>query len=221
MVVSFSCIIVCLDISLPQPSLTDNVLTARPRLLLTLLLLLPVVACCSDPGSEEELYYRKASNTTDNAKWIVKRGSSRLEGYHSHLHDVLTGNNYSSELAWALISIFNFRWNVKRAIDNAGHEDFGSFKLWDIEAINKLAAELGTPCPHPGFQMKIPQHTTESFGPRYMPPWTPAQWAGIQSDASAQHEPTTDTPPSAPPGAQRVILLTVEPLSVGYSISEI
>ena len=107
---------------------------------------------------------------------------------------MLSGNNYSSDLAWALTTIFNFRWNVKRAIDNAGQEDFGSFKLWDIQAINTLAAELGAPCPHPGFNVQIPGTTAEAFGPKYKPPWTPAELAGIAADASAQYDPKTNIP---------------------------
>jgi hypothetical protein len=38
------------------------------------------------------------------------RGSSQLEGYHSHLGDALPGTNYSSLLAGALLTFFNYRY---------------------------------------------------------------------------------------------------------------
>lgn len=142
----------------------------------------------TDPVPVEELYYNRNSNAADTAKWIAKRGSSKLEGYHSHLHDVLSGNNYSSELAWTLLTLFNFRWNVKRAVENGGQEDMGSFNLWNVEAINKLAAELDAPCPHPGFSMVLPKSTGEVFGPKYCPPWTPQQMANMKADCRQQDD---------------------------------
>lgn len=42
-------------------------------------------------------------------KYIAVRGTSQLEGYHKHLIDLLVGFNYSSLLAGALITMFNFR----------------------------------------------------------------------------------------------------------------
>lgn len=67
-------------------------------------------------------------------RWITVRGSSKLEGYHSHLHAVLgAGSNYSPELAHALITWFNFRWNIQRGIQNRGDTDFHSFRWWDLQ----------------------------------------------------------------------------------------
>jgi hypothetical protein len=42
-------------------------------------------------------------------KFVCKRGTSQLEGYHKHLAELLVGTNYSARLAGALITTRNFR----------------------------------------------------------------------------------------------------------------
>lgn len=42
-------------------------------------------------------------------KFVCKRGTSQLEGYHKHLADLLVGTNYSALLAGALITMRNYR----------------------------------------------------------------------------------------------------------------
>lgn len=42
-------------------------------------------------------------------RFVCKRGTSQLEGYHKHLIALLVGTNYSALLAGALITIRNYR----------------------------------------------------------------------------------------------------------------
>lgn len=63
------------------------------------------------------MYYGR-QRSDGSTEWITKRGSSKLEGYHAHLNAVLSGNNYSPELADCLIALFNLRWNIARGIEN-------------------------------------------------------------------------------------------------------
>jgi hypothetical protein len=42
-------------------------------------------------------------------RFICKRGTSQLEGYHKHLADLLVGTNYSAYLAGAMVLMRNYR----------------------------------------------------------------------------------------------------------------
>jgi hypothetical protein len=84
---------------------------------------------------------------------------------------MLSGNNYSAEMADVLLLFGNFRWNVKRAITNGGMDDYGCYDLWAIDSINRNMAKLGKPLPYPNWRMlKLPRGHTETFGCSYMPP---------------------------------------------------
>lgn len=41
------------------------------------------------------MHYDRTSNASDTNKYMKKRGTSKLEGYHPKLHAVFAGNNYS------------------------------------------------------------------------------------------------------------------------------
>jgi hypothetical protein len=129
----------------------------------------------TDPAEVGEMYYPKPGTTeavaAESGDWLSKRGTSKLEGYHSHLHAMLSGNNYSPEMADALLLFGNFRWNIKRGIDNRGKDNYGCFDLWQIDKINSNMARLGKPLPYPNWKMpKLPVGYTEKFGCRYVPP---------------------------------------------------
>ncbi len=115
------------------------------------------------------MHYNRSSNSSAGNKYIKKRGTSKLEGYHPKLHAVFSGNNYSGELAFVLVMLFNFGWNVARAIENCGEHDFGSIQLWRIEDINKRAEKLGLALPHYDISKDILPCTQERFCTQYDP----------------------------------------------------
>jgi hypothetical protein len=63
----------------------------------------------TDPLPVEKMYIKVEQSEGRMPKYIAIRGTSQLEGYHKHLIDLLVGYNYSSLLAGALITMFNFR----------------------------------------------------------------------------------------------------------------
>eukprot|EP00884_Botryococcus_braunii_P003082 jgi/Botrbrau1/12775/Bobra.0238s0013.1 len=69
----------------------------------------------SDP--EMDMYINVNRNAAGVPKLITVRGTSKLEAYHRHLHEVLDGANNSPEMANALILEFNFRWTMKAGIN--------------------------------------------------------------------------------------------------------
>lgn len=119
------------------------------------------------------MHYNRRGNDDSRKEYRTKRGTSKLEGYHAHLHDVLSGNNYSGELAHVLIMFFNFKWNIRRGVENLQWQDFISCDLWRLENINKAATSLGLPAPHLGLQqLQLVPSTQELFGTKYKPPET-------------------------------------------------
>jgi hypothetical protein len=119
-----------------------------------------------------------------------------LEGYHSHFNDFLSGNNYSCELAGALLLLNNFWWNVDRGIDNGKQHDYGCYSLWTIASINSRARRLKLSPPHPSLPPML-KETQEAFGPYYAPPW--AQVAAArqgQEDRAAEYAAVDATTPS-------------------------
>ena len=75
--------------------------------------------------------------------WRCKRGSSKLEGYHSNLNGILQSGNTSPEVAKARICLFNLRWNVLADIKNAGGTDYGSRDLLQLRRIRESSARCG------------------------------------------------------------------------------
>lgn len=120
------------------------------------------------------MYYTRSNNiVTAAAKgdWMCRRGTSKLEGYHSHLNAMLSGNNYSAEVADALLLLGNFRWNVKRAVENGKLDDFGCYDLWQIAEINSAMQMLNKPLPYPTWNpLTLPPEHNESFGCKYIAP---------------------------------------------------
>ncbi|KAG2489577.1 hypothetical protein HYH03_012025 [Edaphochlamys debaryana] len=92
-----------------------------------------------------------ANLETDPTKppvWVVFRGTSPLEGFHKHFHDVLAGNNYSPELAEALYVLFIGRWNQKQDI-KYGVPDRGTFNRPLLAKVNALCSQLHVAIPYP------------------------------------------------------------------------
>lgn len=96
------------------------------------------------------------------------RGTSKLEGYHKHLNSLFAGGNCSPELADALLTIFNYRWNITCGITNRGERDYGMFDHFLLEEMQKVCLEMGWPDPFPEWK-KAPS-TTERFGADNLPP---------------------------------------------------
>lgn len=145
------------------------------------------------------MYYNRLPSSRASCKYIACRGTSKQEGYHAHLHDMLSGNNYSGELAYVLLMFGNFKWNVARGIENAGDNDYGTPQLWRIENINSLAQQIGVhPLPHPTFKMKLVSHTNELFLTKYVAPWADIDAAKAEDVGSAAQgdDNSGDLPPA-------------------------
>ena len=76
--------------------------------MLVYLPLLPVAVVVADPYSVDKMYI-VVEVEGKLIRFVCKRGTSQLEGYHKHLADLLVGTNYSALLAGALITIRNYR----------------------------------------------------------------------------------------------------------------
>jgi hypothetical protein len=61
-----------------------------------------------DPYPVEKMYI-VVETEGKMVRFVCKRGTSQLEGYHKHLADLLVGTNYSAYLAGALILMRNYR----------------------------------------------------------------------------------------------------------------
>ena len=72
---------------------------------------MPFLFACSDPDGVEKMYI-VIEREGNLIKFVCKRGTSQLEGYHKHLAELLVGTNYSARLAGALITIRNFRYGM-------------------------------------------------------------------------------------------------------------
>lgn len=62
-----------------------------------------------DPFSVEKMYIVVEEGPGRMKRYVAKRGTSQLEGFHHHLADLLVGSNYSAALAGALVTIFTYR----------------------------------------------------------------------------------------------------------------
>lgn len=129
----------------------------------------------ADPVQDvDKMYYSRSGNKATAAAlgdWVCIRGDSKLEGYHNHLADMLSGNNYSCEMADRLLIIGNCRWNIDRGVQNAKQQDFGCYDLWQIDEINKNMESLGKPIPYPTWKLpKLPDSHQEQFGVQYRAP---------------------------------------------------
>lgn len=72
----------------------------------------------ADPFPVEKMYI-VSEREGHMTRYICKRGTSQLEGYHKHLADLLVGTNYSALLAGALITIRNYRWVIFACIKDS------------------------------------------------------------------------------------------------------
>jgi hypothetical protein len=130
---------------------------------------------------------------------------------------MLSGNNYSGELAYVLLMFGNFQWNVLRGVENAGDNDYGTAQLWRIESINNLAEQLGiAPLPHPAFKLKLVNHTPELFLTKYAAPWVDIQSAK-QEDVARSARTTAEGGTSGSSGGfdrYRAGFVTSEPVMI-------
>jgi hypothetical protein len=140
----------------------------------------------TDPFDVDGMYI-KVSEEKNKPRWVCKRGTSPLEGYHGHLAAVLKGSNYSAALADILIKIFNFRWNVGAAIRNKKEHDFGMFNFVLLHSIKNVCINSGFADPLPQFTM-LPRlvnpsaYSPETFGVLDVPP------ARVQQNANQEVE---------------------------------
>lgn len=104
----------------------------------------------SDPFPKDEMYLNVG--TDEKPRWLCVRGSSALEGFHSHLNGLLQGNRTSPELAQALVADFVHRWNVDAGVRNRGDKNYGTYNLQRLEEISARCQALGLSNPFPGLR---------------------------------------------------------------------
>ena len=123
------------------------------------------LAWYADPLPVEEMYINRSTNP-DKPEWIGVRGSSKQEGYHSHLHRSLPGNYYSPVLAHAIVTLFNHGWNGRSRVNNAGGYRHNFDDLWQRNEIQQLVQEQrwDYPLVHHG---TAPATSDERFGLEY------------------------------------------------------
>lgn len=118
---------------------------------------------------------------TANGSYKAVRGSSKLEGYHPHLHKVLPGTGYSPDLGGSLVMLFNGQWSLERAADNGVGPAYGHSEPW---IVSKLHAAV-----KPEWRYKLPQSlhvpdsTEEQFGCDYKPPIAMLDTAKLMEEA--------------------------------------
>lgn len=119
----------------------------------------------------EQMYYNRQKDPSRQPQWIAIRGSSKLEGYHPHLHACLPGTNYSPALAHAIITLFNFAWNYKRSVQNGGAIDHHFHDLWMLERMKQLCDEMHWDSYRLPYWKSAPD-SSEKFGLDYIPEHT-------------------------------------------------
>lgn len=88
------------------------------------------ILCDADPLPNAMMHYNPNKGMHKAAKWMSVRGSSSLEIYHSEMFRILSGKNYSPEVANMCILNFNYRWNRERGITNRGDLDHWTTNSW-------------------------------------------------------------------------------------------
>lgn len=90
-----------------------------------------------------------------------------FEGYHSHLHSSLPGNNYSPALAPAIVTLFNHEWNGNSGVRNGGDVKHHFHDLWQRTEIQRLVQQhkWDYPLVHHG---TTPDASNERFGLEYI-----------------------------------------------------
>ncbi|GAQ90826.1 hypothetical protein KFL_006900010 [Klebsormidium nitens] len=121
----------------------------------------------SDPLGVEEMYY-DVSKPGCMPQFKSVRGTSKLEGYHKHLNSLFAGGNCSPELADALLTIFNYRWNITCGVANRGDQDYSMHDHFLLEEMQKVCRDMGWPDPFPEWKKAPP--TAERFGADNLPP---------------------------------------------------
>ena len=81
-------------------------------------------------------------------KWLVLRGTSSVEGFHSHFHDLLQGYNTSPDLAALIMSLFLGRWNRDLSFKH-GDTDYGMYDYELLQRVNDLTRQLGQAVRYP------------------------------------------------------------------------
>ncbi|GLC69996.1 hypothetical protein PLESTF_000910800 [Pleodorina starrii] len=87
-------------------------------------------------------------------RWLVLRGTSSVEGFHSHFHSLLQGYNTSPELAVHIMSLFLGRWNRDQSFKH-GDADYGMYDYDLLQRVNDLARRLGHAVRYPEADVKL------------------------------------------------------------------
>lgn len=83
----------------------------------------------ADPAGVDDMYIR-VSKEGQQPRHITGRGSSKLEGLHSHMKHVHKGPNTSPQVAQAQLELWMGRVNIRAGINNRGWKDHGTCRLW-------------------------------------------------------------------------------------------
>ncbi len=101
------------------------------------------------------MYINVEADPQKPPKWQSKRGTSALEGFHRHWHELLPSFNTSPELASALMSLFLGRWNRKKSFKH-GDIFYGTHNYQLLNSVNRIYEDLGAPHPYPDAQVPKP-----------------------------------------------------------------
>ncbi|EIE19667.1 hypothetical protein COCSUDRAFT_58410 [Coccomyxa subellipsoidea C-169] len=140
----------------------------------------------SDPLPVSQMYFQTADGT-----YKAVRGSSKLEGYHPHLHKVLPGTGYSPDLGGSLVMLFNGQWSLERADDNDVGPAYGHSEPWIVSRLHAaVESEWQYKLPE---CLHVPDSSEEQFGCDYKPPMALLETARLVeeellSDADSDEE---------------------------------
>ncbi len=132
------------------------------------------------------MYFQTADGT-----YKAVRGSSKLEGYHPHLHKVFPGTGYSPDLGGSLVMLFNGQWSLERADDNGVGPAYGHSEPWIVSRLHAaVESEWQYKLPE---CLHVPDNSEEQFGCDYKPPMASLETARLVeeellSDADSDEE---------------------------------
>jgi hypothetical protein len=106
------------------------------------------IGCISDHPDFHYYSYNKS------VKLMCARGTSSLEGYHSHLRRIIQQFHSSPELCIKILSQFNYRWNCDRLYDRGfSPENFaGFYRHYLTEEIQEKCASKTDEPVHPEWE---------------------------------------------------------------------
>ncbi len=96
-------------------------------------------------------------------KWVTLRGTSALEGFHKHFHDLLVGGKNSQEYSESIFKIYIHRWNRKQSFKHDKASSYGTFDYPLLQKVNAAARAAKVPAPYPDAEVPEPEVEEKFF----------------------------------------------------------